>query len=645
MKRGIQNIWLACILIVITNDTIAQTKEIDSLHQLAAISKPSKQFDLYLDLASHTRDVNPDSAVSFANKALDLAQKANSDDQKMLAFFMLGRIITVKGNYHVAIKYFEESLQLSQPDHKDSVTALSLNGIGSCLWQLGKHAEALENHFKALNIRERIGDSIGVGISKVNIGMVYQTQEKLPLAEKYIREALGIFKRRTEISSQISATHTLANIYGMQGKIKEAFLLDEEGIVMADKIHSEFSKALFFDNMGNCYLYNNPPDYKKAFYYFTRTLEIDSAFENKKQMSDSYSNLGGVFFEQKKFAEAIPYFQRSVMLADESGYTQGKLKTLQLLSRAYGQSGRTNEALASLQAAMNIKDSLVNSVSEDRIAEMQTVYETEKKQQQINLQQAQLSKKNLILIATISLAILLALLGISAWLRYRLKQKSRLQSEIIHQQEIATHAVIKAEENERQRIARDLHDGVGQMMSAAKMNLSAFESDIQFSNKEEQASFEKIIGLVDESCKEIRSVSHNMMPNALLKNNLAAAIMDFTDKIEKKSLQIHLYTDGLDERLDATTEIVFYRIIQECVNNVIKHAQATTLDISIIKDKEGISATIEDNGKGFDISAKENAEGIGLKNIVTRVEYLKGTIEFDSSPGRGTLIAINVPHR
>ena len=222
---------------------------------------------------------------------------------------------------------------------------------------------------------------------------------------------------------------------------------------------------------------------------------------------------------------------------------------------------------------------------------------------------------------------------------------------MMKQQELATKAVIEAEENERQRIAKDLHDGVGQMMSAAKMNLSAFESEIHFNNNEQKRSFEKIIQLVDEGCKEVRHVSHNMMPNALLKNNLADAIQDFVDKLpartgtngDNKTMKVHLYTEGLDERLDANVEIVLYRVIQECVNNVIKHAGATTLDISLIRDKEGISATIEDNGSGFDTADDEKFEGIGLKNITTRIEYLKGKVDFDSAPGRGTVVALHVP--
>jgi signal transduction histidine kinase len=180
------------------------------------------------------------------------------------------------------------------------------------------------------------------------------------------------------------------------------------------------------------------------------------------------------------------------------------------------------------------------------------------------------------------------------------------------------------------------------MMSAAKMNLSAFESEIKFEDREQQLAFEKIIQLVDESCKEVRNVSHNMMPNALLKSSLASAVREFVDKLDQKKLQVHLYTEGLEDRLDSNIETVFYRVIQECVNNVIKHAAATTVDISLIKDNDGISATIEDNGKGFNIT-DEKLNGMGLKNITTRIEYLKGTVEFDSTPGKGTLVALHVP--
>jgi signal transduction histidine kinase len=133
------------------------------------------------------------------------------------------------------------------------------------------------------------------------------------------------------------------------------------------------------------------------------------------------------------------------------------------------------------------------------------------------------------------------------------------------------------------------------------------------------------------------------MPNALLKSGLANAVREFLDKIDNRVIKINLYTEGLNERLDSNIETVLYRVIQECVNNVIKHSGAGQLDISLLKDTDGISATIEDNGRGFDVTDKQKFEGIGLKNIRSRVGFLKGTVDFDSSPGKGTLVAIHVP--
>jgi two-component system, NarL family, sensor kinase len=132
-----------------------------------------------------------------------------------------------------------------------------------------------------------------------------------------------------------------------------------------------------------------------------------------------------------------------------------------------------------------------------------------------------------------------------------------------------------------------------------------------------------------------------MMPNALMTQNLKVAFERFINQISNAKLKIDLYTEGLEDRLDSIVETVLYRVIQECVNNVIKHADADSLDISIIKDKDGISATIEDNGKGF--PASQQSEGMGLKNIRTRIEYLKGEVEFTSSPGAGTLVSLHIP--
>jgi len=155
--------------------------------------------------------------------------------------------------------------------------------------------------------------------------------------------------------------------------------------------------------------------------------------------------------------------------------------------------------------------------------------------------------------------------------------------------------------------------------------------------------FGKTLNLVDESCKEVRAISHQMAPNVLLKAGLTSAVRDFIDNIDSRKLKVNLSTFGLQHRLDHNIEIVLYRVIQESVNNVIKHANANTLDIQLAKDEEGINAMIEDNGTGFDSSQLDKFDGIGLKNISTRVAYLRGTVDFSSRLGKGTLVAIFIP--
>ncbi|MCB0697013.1 MAG: sensor histidine kinase, partial [Chitinophagaceae bacterium] len=258
-------------------------------------------------------------------------------------------------------------------------------------------------------------------------------------------------------------------------------------------------------------------------------------------------------------------------------------------------------------------------------------------------QEFQLTRKNYMLTGIAALFIALTLLSYSWYKRYQLKQSAALQAAVMKQQELATKAIIEAEENERQRIAGDLHDGVGQMMSAAKINLSTVSDGITFASEEQRTRFENALKLVDDSCSEVRTVSHNIMPNSLLRNSLAAAVRTFINKIDQHVLKINLHTEGLNEKLDENIEIMLYRVVQECVNNVIKHAKANILDISLIKDGHEISVTIEDNGIGFDTTDKTKFDGIGMKNIASRIQYLKGTVEWDSGRNKGTVVSIQVP--
>jgi two-component system NarL family sensor kinase len=184
---------------------------------------------------------------------------------------------------------------------------------------------------------------------------------------------------------------------------------------------------------------------------------------------------------------------------------------------------------------------------------------------------------------------------------------------------------------------------VGQLFSAVKMNLNGLFDRIKIDREEDRFLAENTMALVDESCKEVRTISHQMMPNMLLRSGIASDLKSFIEKIDADSLQVTLEANGFKNKLESNVETMLYRIIQETVNNVIKHAKATRLDIILNRNNEGINARIADDGIGFDVDQKEKFTGIGLKNVATRIEYLKGSIRYESAPGKGTIVNIIVP--
>lgn len=360
-----------------------------------------------------------------------------------------------------------------------------------------------------------------------------------------------------------------------------------------------------------------------------------SVFAQSQTNVDSLVTAATKYLEQKQADSAIDLLSKSIRADASTGNNQ---KALQAMSKAYESKGDNAKALLFLNKMVKVKDSLHTSF----IDALKATYEADKQAKMLALQKAQIEKQQLIIAAIAICSILSIALLFVSHKRKKHTLESKMHAAILEQQNIAAKEILAAEEKERKRIASDLHDGVGQMMSAVKMNLSSIASKLFLNNEQDVALLEKTLALVDESCKEVRTVSHNMMPNALLKSGLSSAVKSFLDKIDHKKIKVNLHTEGLENRLPDTIEIILYRIIQETVNNVIKHAQANQLDISLIKDKDGISCTIEDNGIGFNHSTN-SSEGIGIKNIKARVAYLQGTVEWDSSINKGTLVAVHIP--
>ena len=392
--------------------------------------------------------------------------------------------------------------------------------------------------------------------------------------------------------------------------------------------------------MGNCYMYMNKFD--SAHYYFTQCLALDSADGNLGYMADNYLTLGELEKRKMNYPKAEQYFAHAILLADSIDSKQFKFNAWNELSEIYRKDNKLQLALDAKDSGMRSKDLMINQKTEEKIAELRALYESDKKEQMIALQQSKLSKQQLVLIGG---AVLMLLLFLTGWLwyhRYKIKKEKELQLELIRQREMATLDILKAEEQERKRVAAELHDGVGQVMIAAWLNLQVLEDQLKGLEPGQQNLLHKATGMVGESCKEVRHVSHAMMPTVLQHKGFAEAVKDFTNKIDSKIISIQVHIEGLEKPLETVVETILYRVIQEAVNNTIKHAHATQLDISLYNQNDGITLLIEDNGKGFDKTNIEK-EGLGLQNMKSRIAFLQGTIYWESSPGNGTLVSIYIP--
>ncbi len=595
--------FIATILtLLFVSSGYSQTDQ-DSLRQIMNSNRPyDQQINAAIKLVESYQLKNFDSTIIEGDKALRLARK-NTDS---IGVAQLKRHIGVanyfSGKYDVAAKYLQEAIAILEKDKKNrSKLAPVYNDLAKLYRKTRDLDKALENYSNANAIYRSLNDTAGIAMILNESGVVYEY--KYDYKEAVNRYSMSMHLAE-KAGDSLSVSYSLSNIAGVY-VIEKKYDLAEKNLLRCLRIREilkdSFAMALAYSDLGVAM--NAKGDYKKAIDYLTLSNRLAEKLRYPELQSNNYNELSAVSQKQGDFQKAFEYFNKRTAL----------------------------------------RDSLFNLEKTKEIQRLNSQYETARKEQQIQSQQNRIRMQNYLMAGIGVLVVLGLMLAFSYYKRYRLKQESQLQAEILKQQELKARAILEAEENERQRIAKDLHDGVGQMMSAAKMNLSAIESELSFTDPKQKESFDKAISLVDESCKEVRTVSHIMMPNALLRNSLGNAIHEFVNKLSNKTMQVHVYTEGLDEKLDTNVETVLYRVIQECVHNAMKHAQATNLDISLIRDKDGISGTVEDNGKGFDPADKENFEGIGLKNIITRIEYLRGTVDFDSAPGRGTVIAMHVP--
>lgn len=204
-------------------------------------------------------------------------------------------------------------------------------------------------------------------------------------------------------------------------------------------------------------------------------------------------------------------------------------------------------------------------------------------------------------------------------------------------------AILETEDIVRKRIAIDLHDSLGQLLSSASMNLQTIVTELHYLSKDKQEAFYRVMNTLQTAIAETRGMARNLMPKTVEEFGLVSSVEGMIESLGDSETEIYFFNNLADMRLTINIEVMLYRIIQESVNNILKHAKAKYVSIQLIEYNDSINLMIEDDGVGFEVASSKNKSGVGLLSIKNRVKSLGGTLTIDSSEGSGTTISVEIP--
>lgn len=525
-----------------------------------------------------------------------------------------------------------------------SGVARSQKMLSTILYFKGDYENALAYSIKSAKIYEALGDKRGQAIVYNDLANMLRKHNELDRAKKYLQEAMQISRSLNDKEGIANAANNIGVVYEYEQNADSALHYYQLGLQMYTEINSLAGMGYSYNYIG--VLYAETQKYEQAVQYLEKSIAIREKIGDVQPIAVTYENLGEMALAQKDIRTAKSYFQKSLAIATKIGMPD-------LTSYIYKMLADVAAGEKEYAAAFNyqkqyeiINDSLFNVKRNAQIADMQIRYETEKKEKEnavllrTNKEKELRITKQRVQLAVMSGILLISILsGFLFYSRNKLRQQELLNEEINHQEKLRLKAVINSQEKERTRISAELHDGLGQVLSAARLNLAAMEG-----NAVEGPQLQKALGLIDRSCKELREISHDMMPSLLMKAGLVAAAKELIEGIKQGGkVDVGLDVELMEERLPADIELNLFRVLQELLTNIYKYAKATEVQIQIIREEKGITMMVEDNGVGFDPEHLKSSSGNGWYNIQSRVRLMGGEYEIDSRIDSGSVITVSVP--
>jgi len=544
------------------------------------------------------------------------------------------------------------------------------------LYRQARYQEALELCQKQLQVAQQQNNLQKVANAYNNMALQYQALGDMNKAAQNFMTALTLSSKLDDKVNQRKFNTNLSSLFFDLGDYKKAVQYAKNGYELAVLSGDTLEVGRSLINLINAETLNG--DFKEAEAHALQALTIGTNYKKNKIILSSYISLGHIFLYQKAFQKSIEAFQKGLTYIDENyqdyeihlriglAMVHNQLGNYDIANTYYTKSfpsaeillprselsktlligteikeglGQFKEALALRKRYQSLHDSLVNETSQRTIQELEIQYETARKEAtlaeheaKLVQQQNELNRRNTWIV--LSALFILFLVSVLIFIININKQKERTNAS--QQRNKLLRARLDGEEEERSRTARELHDGVASLLSAAKLHLTAIENQAKDLLGARNSPLRQ---LIEDALKEVRNISHNLAAEVVMDEGIDHALREFCGRISSHKLQLDYYLIGKVPHIPKSDELLIYRIIQEAVTNIVKHADATEAIVQLLAEEHAISITVEDNGKGFEVKSGIHS-GIGLKSLASRVGILNGSYEIKSAPGKGTSIFI-----
>ncbi|MCE7995167.1 MAG: tetratricopeptide repeat protein [Roseivirga sp.] len=609
MKVKTVIIAFSCFLLAnkLTGQRLTYT---DSLKHLLETGKYSRSDQEYLSILSQLAiySPTPEENLKYADILLDISFSAEYSALFIKAYQAKGVAHRMKGNLDEALNNLLESAELALDHQEFDLLAEAYLEIGTTYSTNDDLKNALIYENKAITLFRRLNKKQELAINLLNTGYSYYSMNQYDTALLYYTEAGPIFD---SLRFTIGQAYTLGNqalIFWKTGKTEVAERDLLQAIDMLIPLGDQYGIADYHNQLGNLYFESNR--HTKAIYHLRTGLDIALKVDLKEQIRDASQLISQLYAGQQNYDSAYIYHQQYALF----------------------------------------KDSLENAEQTREMADQRTTFEVNLREKEIDTLEQEKKLQQTYVIITITLLALSVVAILYFRQRFhntklltiaeRKEHDDKIKDLLKNQETKALQSMVQGKEEERRHLAKELHNHLGSLLATVKVNLNGLES-------KDEAKQEKIIGLVDQACQDVRNLSHELHMGVSENFGLIPALKELTSHLQRSNdLQVQFSASIDNVLIDSQSEILIYRIVQELVSNVLKHARATKLTISLTGFEEGnlVNILVEDNGKGFEPEKlNKESKGIGLDSLMEMIRKLDGEIEIDSSFKSGTTVSADIP--